>query len=111
MGGMKRSRGKVDANSPALDAYAEKCGVSLIKCSAFAELGFDRIYLFRGRIYIVEYKSPVRKWSLTETELKRQEQCLLSQVPYQVIETEAQIAAMLDLPLQLDLLSPREKRQ
>lgn len=95
---MKRSRGKKDENSDLLDSYAESVGAELIKCSQFADLGFDRIFLFRGVVYIVEYKNPSRRWTLTETEEKRQLQCLKTASPYNVIETKVQIAAMLGIP-------------
>jgi hypothetical protein len=100
---MKRSHGKTDANSKELDAYAESLGVQLIKCSEFAELGFDRIYLFKpsfgpGETFLVEYKNPTRRWTLTPTEQTRREQCLRVGVHYNVIECPAQIADMLGVP-------------
>jgi hypothetical protein len=113
---MKRSHGRVDANSSELDSYAESIGISIIKCSEYAKLGFDRIYLYRGHIYIVEYKNPSRKWDLTDTEANRQELCLKAGVPYCVVEYPAHVAALIGIPYSfqatLDSVSqPKSHRQ
>lgn len=108
---MKRSHGKKDASSDSLDAYALKCGAQIIKCSQFAALGFDRIYLFKGTAYITEIKNPARSWELTDTEELQRERCLKSNVPYNIIETPVQMAAMFGLCYSSEDYRQDEKRQ
>ncbi len=93
----KRSSGRKDANSDELDAYAEKNGIGIIKCSQFAALGFDRIYLHSGIAYLVEIKNPARNWELTGTEAERLLQCREYGVELNVIEYPIQLAAMVGI--------------
>lgn len=71
---VKRSRGKKDANQPQIDRAAKLLEACIIPCSQYPTLGFDRIYVYKGRVFFTEIKNPSIKdpvGALTEVEKKR----------------------------------------
>lgn len=92
----KRSRGKADSIQKSVDEAAKKAGIGIIACSQYASLGFDRIYLWEGGLWIVELKSSP-KAKLTEQEVSRQKQCIRFNVPYLVIHSPEELLASLGI--------------
>lgn len=82
----KRSHGKPDSNQSALDRAVIQAGGSLIPCSQYPRLGFDRLYIYGGGLWIVEIKSS-KKAKLTDQEKARQKQCIKFNVPYLVVHS------------------------
>ncbi len=85
-----------DANEKPLLRIARQCGAWLIKQPPGA--GFDYLMIYRGGIYIIEFKDgskppSARKLTASEQELK--EQCEARNVPYHVIENEEEFLKLL----------------
>lgn len=80
--------GKPDANQSLIDAAAQRVGAEWIPVSQLPDAGCDRVYLFRGRQYIVEIKNPAQRWTYTESELRLQEKCARQGVDYHTVEVE-----------------------
>lgn len=95
----KRSHGRADSLQPSLDKVVIAAGGGVIPCSQYPMLGFDRIYLYGGGLFICEIKSTKRA-KLTKQELRRQKQCLTYNIPYHVIYSEGDLLLVLGLTAQ-----------
>jgi hypothetical protein len=82
---------RVDGNQSRIDEAARSLGAVVIAASKAPELGFDRIYVFRGQAHIVEVKDPSKppsKRKLTDNEraVKAAVEAVGGQ--YHVVETD-----------------------
>jgi len=91
---MPRYSQKPDSNQAAIDLAAQSVGAEWIQLSKLPGAGADRLYLHRGRVYLVEIKNPAQRWAYTESELRLQEICHRQDVGYYVIETPQDLADM-----------------
>lgn len=85
---------RIDGNQASLDKLAADLGAVVIRASVAPELGFDRLYAYRGRLHIVEVKDGGKapsKRRLTENETRLRDRLEAVGVAYNVIETEADL--------------------
>ena len=81
---------RVDSNQGKIDEAAEKVGCCIVRASKAPELGFDRLYIRHGRVYIVEVKDgekPPSKRQLTDNEKRTRADIEAAGGVYHVIES------------------------
>ena len=91
---------RVDANQRELDEVARWLGCMVIRASRAPEIGFDRIYVRQGVVYIVEVKDgakPTSKRQLTDNEKATKAGIEAAGGVYHVIESAADLQRMLGL--------------
>ena len=82
---------RVDANQRDIDDAARAVGAVIVRASMAPDLGFDRIYGYKGQPHICEIKDPAKPPSarkLTENEQKVKAALEAVGVAYHVIETD-----------------------
>jgi len=84
-----------DANQKQIDAAAQQVGAEWVELSKLPGAGADRLYLHRGRVYLVEIKNPAQRWEYTPSELALQEKCQRQGVEYYTVETEEDLLRIL----------------
>jgi hypothetical protein len=55
---VSRRASKVDGNQGDIDEAARGVGAVILRASMAPDLGFDRLYVYRGHAHIVEVKNP-----------------------------------------------------
>lgn len=88
---MPRYAQRPDANQKHIDAAARAIGADWVELSKLPGAGADRLYLFRGRVYLVEIKNPAQRWTYTQSERELQEKCLRQGVEYHTVETAEEL--------------------
>lgn len=97
---MSRYSKRIDANQPQLDALARRLGAHVIPCTSAPELGFDRLWVRGGQVYIVEIKDPSQDAShrqLTEGEARRKAQVEEAGGQYHIIQTDQDVLKLFGL--------------
>lgn len=100
---MRHRRG-VDKNQGELDRLARMIGAHIIDTTGDPDIGFDRIYVVRGKTYIVEVKDGRNipsKRQLTKTETKRKNEIEARGVKYHVIESVSELMTMFGIEVNL----------
>ena len=92
---MPKYNQKPDANQKHIDAAAQAIGAEWIELSKLPGAGADRLYLFQGRMYLVEIKNPAYSWTLTESEKLLWEKCKRQGVEYHTVETAEELVDVL----------------
>ena len=92
---MPRYAQRPDSNQATIDAAAQQVGAEWIQISKLPGAGADRLYLHRGRMYLVEIKTDERAWAYTESELDLQEKCKRQGVEYHTVETAEELIGIL----------------
>lgn len=85
---------------PQLQSYAGAKGAAVICASAAPDLGFDRLMVRGGQLYIVEVKDgskPPSKRQLTDGEQKCKRKVEAAGGRYWIIESDADLLAMFGL--------------
>lgn len=93
---MLRHADRRDANEADLIRIARQCGAFVLQMKPGQ--GFDALILFRGKVFIVEFKDgkkPPSARQLTDDEVTMQQMCHSRGVTYNIILCEADLLAML----------------
>lgn len=96
---MTRGR-RIDGNQKRLDELARNVGAVVLHVSAAPELGFDRLLIRSGQMYIVEVKDgtkPPSARQLTEGEQKAKAKVESAGGKYWVIESDDDLLRMFGL--------------
>ena len=88
-------RNKSDGNQKRHDKLARDLGAVVIPTNGDPSIGFDRIYAYRGKTFLVETKDGPGH-DLTPKEKARREQLAAVGVTMHKIETDAQLLALLN---------------
>lgn len=92
-----RRANKIDRNQPELDDIAREIGAHVIDMTGDGKIGFDRLYIYQGKTYIVEVKDGMKRVSqrvLTETEADQMQEIEKRGVRYHIIEDSEQLLEM-----------------
>lgn len=92
---MPRYAQKPDANQKTIDAAAQQVGAEWIELSKLPGAGADRLYLHRGKMYLIEIKNPGQRWTFTESEYRLQDKCVRQGIEYHMIETPEELLVIL----------------
>lgn len=92
---MPKYNQRPDSNQREIDAAAQRVGAEWIELSKLPGGGADRLYLFQGRVYLVEIKNPEQRWTYTDSELVLQAKCSRQDVSYHTVETAEDLLRIL----------------
>lgn len=95
---MPRYNQQPDKNQALIDCAAQALGAEWIPISKFPGAGADRIYLYQGRMFVVEIKNPERYWVYEPSEVRLQELCKRQGIEYHTVETPEQLVEILRAP-------------
>ena len=98
---MPKYKGGTDRNHREILEEGKAIGAGVIDCRKWG-IGFDAIFFYRGKTFIVEIKTPEalpktgsRSRALTEHEAETQKFCHHYKVPYNIISTKKEIRDLL----------------
>lgn len=100
---MRHLRG-VDRNQSQLDKMAKQIGALAIDTTGDASIGFDRLYVWHGKTFIVEVKDGNRVPSqrkLTKQETKRKQEVEARGVHYHVVNNVVELLQMFGVEVNL----------